>query len=663
MIWLALLVACSSSFGLKDSDALFPDADGDGHVRDEDCDEYDATVNASADEVCDGIDNDCDGVADESPTDGLTFYADADDDGYGDAEATTIACELPSGFVEDSTDCDDAREDVSPEGTELCDGEADEDCDGTVDEDGAADAPSWYIDDDGDGYGVDTGDVLVQCDAPSGYGAGTDDCDDGDAEIHPGAEERCNAIDDDCDGAIPDSELDVDGDEWLACEDCDDDDIDVHPTADEVCNSLDDDCDGLVDDDDTGLDLSTATTWYADADGDGYGDLDTTALTCLMPSGYDDDADDCDDDDSAINPGETEVCNGIDDDCDDAIDDDDDDVDLSTGETGWTDADGDGYGDPDSQVDACELPSGVVDNDDDCDDDEADVSPDATEVCNQIDDDCNGAIDEDDTGLDTSTLETFYADDDGDGFGDPDDTTDACSLPADHVTDDADCDDSDASINPDGTESCDGADEDCDGDTDEGLDGDFEDCPAGSCLDILTADSSAPSGDYWIDFDGTSTETECDMSTDGGGWTLLFEDDFEGGADSAWSDTSTYVCDGDRMLGRFDYASTVDVEVDTYAISHTEAHVLVEYWNLDSWDSEDAWVSVDGTDIWSDTPSVWNWGRSYTCGNGWWTDDYDNIDEIVSHSASTLTLEAGCDLSSDSSDESMAINDVEVWIR
>ncbi len=84
---------------------------------------------------------------------------------------------------------------------------------------------------------------------------------------------------------------DHDGDGWPKAEDCDDANAKVHPGAPELCNGGDDDCDGLVDEDDA----TDASVWYADADGDGYGDPGSTTAACSQPSGYTADSSDCDD--------------------------------------------------------------------------------------------------------------------------------------------------------------------------------------------------------------------------------------------------------------------------------------------------------------------------------------------------------------------------------
>jgi len=116
----------------------------------------------------------------------------------------TSACTQPSGYVSlaDATDCNDFAVGDHPGADEYCDG-VDNDCDGDVDEEGALDPATWYLDVDGDGYGVDT-DTLEGCDAISGYAAEPYDCDDSDATFNPGADDFCDGQDQDCDGIVDD---------------------------------------------------------------------------------------------------------------------------------------------------------------------------------------------------------------------------------------------------------------------------------------------------------------------------------------------------------------------------------------------------------------------------------------------------------------------------
>ncbi|MCK6529339.1 FG-GAP-like repeat-containing protein [Myxococcota bacterium] len=152
-------------------------------------------------EVCDGVDNDLDGEVDEDVIEGAPlWHPDADGDGYGDLFSIFRGCEGPEGYVEDGSDCDDTDPEVSPAASETCDG-LDEDCDGYEDED-AVDAPTWYRDEDGDGFG-DAGDAAGACGPPYGYVGDDTDCQDGDSAVFPGAPETCgNGVDDDCDGEV-----------------------------------------------------------------------------------------------------------------------------------------------------------------------------------------------------------------------------------------------------------------------------------------------------------------------------------------------------------------------------------------------------------------------------------------------------------------------------
>jgi hypothetical protein len=173
---------------------------------------------------------------------------------------------------------------------------------------------------------------------------------------------------------------------------------------------------------------------------------------------------DCNDRDASVHPEAEERCNGVDDDCDGAID---EDVKVTV----WADADGDGYGDPDSPAEACAPGENQADNDGDCDDEAPRVHPEAEERCNGGDDDCDGAIDEE-----PSDGALFHVDADGDGYGDPHATDVACA-PGDGLVDDAtDCHDDDATAYP-GSSAWehpeDGVDQDCDGfDGSRDLDGD-----------------------------------------------------------------------------------------------------------------------------------------------------------------------------------------------
>jgi hypothetical protein len=193
-------VGCGGKTDSDGADSGTPvsvDADDDGFTADEDCDDSDAAVNPDATEVCDEIDNDCDEEIDEDDAeDALAWYADSDSDGFGDANASVTACTVPSGYVEDSTDCDDTMDVVNPDADELCNG-TDDDCDTEIDED-AIDMGTWYTDGDTDGYGDDAT-MTMACEQASGTTDVGGDCDDANAAVNPGAEELCDGVDNDCD--------------------------------------------------------------------------------------------------------------------------------------------------------------------------------------------------------------------------------------------------------------------------------------------------------------------------------------------------------------------------------------------------------------------------------------------------------------------------------
>ncbi len=608
---LAVLAACGDKDGEEtgtvhdgggdDTGLEGVDADGDGYGADSDCDDTSSAVHPGADEVCDGVDNDCDEEIDEDPVDGETFWVDADQDGYGDPAQPIVSCAVAEVWAENDLDCDDGDAAIHPGAAEVCDG-VDNDCDGLVDDaDDSVDPTTyapWWRDGDGDGYGDPAIEPLLACADPSDEGGAWvdngDDCDDALAAVSPAATEVCDDADtdEDCDGLVDDADdsvdlagasswyADADADGYgdaatadVACDDpsdgamawvadatdCDDTAAGTHPGATEVCDDADtdEDCDGAADDLDASVDPATLTVWHADQDGDGYGAPDLTATGCDAPVGggrtWVVDSADCDDTDAAVNPGAAEVCDAADtdEDCSGAADDADTGVDPSTHATWYTDADTDGYGDTSTATQSCDPASGQVSDATDCDDTDAAVNPGAAEVCDDADtdEDCSGVADDADTGVDVSTYVDWTVDADGDGYGDQTATAvrqceDPSTLGTTYVADATDCDDGDADISPAGQEVCDA------GDTDEDCDGLVDD--ADSSVDPSSA------SEWYVDADldgyGDSSATPAAACADPSGATTTYvadgtdcddaDADINPGATEWYGDGIDQTCDG-----------------------------------------------------------------------------------------------------------------------
>ncbi|HUM46387.1 MAG TPA: MopE-related protein [Chitinophagales bacterium] len=415
-----------------------------------DCNDNNENVNPGASEVCNSVDDDCANGTD----DGLsftTYYADNDDDGYGNAlGGTTSTCNgVPADYSTTNDDCNDSNSNVNPGETETCNS-VDDDCANGVD-DGLT-TYNYYADNDNDGYGNGAGGVYITCisETPAGFSTSDDDCNDTNENVNPGETEFCNGVDDNC------------------------------------ANGVDD---GL-----------TTYTYYADNDDDGYGNgAGGTYVTCTSetPEGYSTTADDCNDEIEAINPGATETCNGVDDNCNNLTDEG-----LTT--IYYYDKDGDGFGENLSQ-ELC-APTGfyTATVGGDCNNDNETIYPGAPEQCNLTDDDCDGFAD---NGLD---FITYYVDFDDDGYGsDLIPGVSLCLNPGDgFTTTNGDCNDFNDGINPTATEICNNVDDNCDGSVDENgvpavitAAGSTTFCAEGSV--VLSAGPTGPYYGYqWFDQNG-----------------------------------------------------------------------------------------------------------------------------------------------------------------
>ncbi len=243
--------------------AACTDVDGDGAIAGVDCDDTRAEDLPGAEEVCDGRDNDCDGLVDEEVA--ITAWLDRDGDGFGDPASSRRVCVLPEQAAAQAGDCNDGDSDAFPGATERCNG-LDDNCDDAVDEGLQG---RFWADADGDGHG-DPNSPLDACIVGQAASRVDDDCDDADALAWTDAPELCDGHDNDCDDAVDEGlpwvaqGVDSDGDGagglevGFACEgapgfgphgsDCDDAAALVGPAADERAgNGVDDDCDGFVD--------------------------------------------------------------------------------------------------------------------------------------------------------------------------------------------------------------------------------------------------------------------------------------------------------------------------------------------------------------------------------------------------------------------------------
>lgn len=397
-----------------------------------DCDDNNNVTYPGAPESCDGFDNNCNATDDAATREDL----DIDGDLY-------VACTFNATIIEPTLlgddDCNDTLAFVFPNNTEVCDG-YDNDC---SESNGGLTSETNETDSDGDGY-IPCLPFVDQLASDQFIGGG--DCNDSDSTINPGATgtdlvDDCDGLDNDCDGEIDeDNVVDADNDLFASvyCStsndtrannvegqaDCDDTRNFVFPGATDVCDGFDNDCNNAT------------VSGDEDFDGDTY--LNCTGT--FVPRG---DArfagnGDCAPEDPEINPAESDFansqlaggCDGIDNDCDDLIDND--------GDGTTYDRDGDDFADPNEFCATSSLD--VADGD--CNDQEPTIFPNATELCNGIDDDCDGEV------------PLNEQDEDGDGFA-------ACE---------GDCEPENPAINPGAADLysfCDGVDNDCDGQTDE----------------------------------------------------------------------------------------------------------------------------------------------------------------------------------------------------
>ena len=233
-----------------------------------DCDDKDPNRNPGAEEVCNKKDDDCDGQTDEEGAQGcVVYYKDVDNDGFGVSQDSKCLCAKSAPYTAtEGGDCDDNDAGTNPKATEICDSHKDENCNGQTDEQTCEACTVFYKDEDKDGYGVTYDSRCLLAPSAPFTATKTGDCDDSDPSVNPGAVEKCNSKDDNCNGQ----------------------------TDEQVC-----------------------TIYYYDADGDGYGVSSDSKVLCAPSGNYRAvNPGDCNDQNPSVHPGATEVGNGIDDDCD-----------------------------------------------------------------------------------------------------------------------------------------------------------------------------------------------------------------------------------------------------------------------------------------------------------------------------------------------------------
>ncbi|MBK8592483.1 MAG: hypothetical protein IPN77_25885 [Sandaracinaceae bacterium] len=404
------------SDGYVDAACCNPDGAG-GTECGDDCDDLSPSARPGSVEVCDSVDNDCDGDFDE----GVAFpgFVDADRDYSGDVSMPIVACLGSPGFATTAGDCDDTDPHASNLQVEVCDG-VDNDCDGGTDENPRP--TPWYLDDDSDQFAEPELNPTVACVPPTAMHVLLPlDCDDSTALRGPLAPELCNALDDNCNGAA---------DFVVSAFNYEDDDRDPtsRPGAEERLDGRDNDCDGSVDEN------VMPALFFRDLDGDLYGDATMFVVAASVPTGYVARAGDCADNDVRRFPGNVERCDVLDNDCDQRVDE----HAIDPG-TFYRDADEDGFGAEDRVWRACEAPEGYVSVSGDCNDD--DPSP-------------------------SGGVTSWYRDHDGDTFGNRAVASVGCEAPAGFVADATDCNDLDPATNPGATPLCHPRDRDCDGTVD-----------------------------------------------------------------------------------------------------------------------------------------------------------------------------------------------------
>ena len=438
---------------------------GSGALPTTDCNDGVSTVNPGrTDTWYDGTDSNC-GGNDDYDRDGDSFVPTvyvglSTNQGTG---STSFGGALPG------DDCNDTLSTVKPSATDTWYDGIDSNCSDNDDYDADADGyvPTTYVGRTTSfGAGVST---------TFGGALPGDDCNDTTATVRPGLTDAWyDGIDTNC---SDNDDYDADADNYVP--DAYVGRTTTHGAGTSAFGTLKpgDDCNdtlaavkpGATDTWYDGIDTNCSDNDDYDRDGDGFVRTVDVGRTTSFGAGVATTfggtlpGNDCNDASAVISPAATEVCDGgVDNDCDSLADDADGSLNTLTGTVFYRDADVDTYGNPSVTTRTCLVPSGYVANALDCNDASAAIRPGATEICDDVDNDCDTLIDDADTSLSLASTTTYYRDVDGDTFGNPSVTTQTCDAPAGYVVSNTDCNDASAAIRPGATEVCDSVDNDCD---------------------------------------------------------------------------------------------------------------------------------------------------------------------------------------------------------
>lgn len=173
---------------------------------------------------------------------------------------------------------------------------------------------------------------------------------------------------------------------------------------------------------------------------------------------------------------------------------------------------------------------------------------------------------------------------------------------------------------------------------------------------------------------GAKLEVAGDVKTNGSiyygslkDWKLVYRDDFESSA-SGWSMTTRTACNSANMLGGYNTTAgtSFNKSFDLSSFPHTDVKVELDYYAIDSWDGEIAYVYLSGSNvnkIWKLNISGGDSGRINVCGNASYSDGVYHAELSGTHTANTVTVYAGSTLDQAANDESFGIDNVEIWVR